>query len=89
VLACFAAKMTEHGLPQQGVRAGLVAFALFAEPGYHVRGETIGVGERNDFADHLFKLLPVRNQRGEFLGGVVAGVREAVFQDKGVMPFAA
>src|SRR5207249_339434 len=45
--------------------------------------ESIGNGQRNNLTDGLVELLPVADQSCEFLGGVFAGVGEAIFQDEG------
>ena len=46
------------------------------------RSKTVSVGLRNDFTDDLPKLLPVCNQRREFLRRILASVRKAVLQNK-------
>src|SRR5437879_8677787 len=46
------------------------------------RSKAVSVGLRNDFTDDLPKLLPVCNQRREFLRRILASVHKAVLQNK-------
>jgi len=79
-LSCFAAEVAEHGFAKEGVGAGLIAFAVAAEPGDDVgvepQGELLFNGAIEGIADGVAPEFIAERREVREVDGAIRLARE-------------